>query len=36
MKDRWDSCVLDVFKTKTGYAFEVFPGEPAWRATIVD
>ena len=35
MKGEWDSCILEVsaFNDK---AFEVFPGDPSWRNTIVD
>jgi len=36
MKDKWDSCVLEVHEAKKGYMLEVAPGEPAWRSTIVD
>jgi len=32
MKDNWDSCILEVSKKE----FEVFPGNPEWRQTIVD
>jgi hypothetical protein len=32
MKDNWDSCILEVTDTM----FEVFPGDPKWRETIID
>jgi len=32
MNGNWDSCILEVCK-KT---FEVFPGDPKWRETIID
>lgn len=32
MKDQWDSCILEVSKKE----FEVFPGDPKWRETIID
>ena len=32
MKDNWDSCILEVSDTM----FEVFPGDPKWRKTIID
>lgn len=35
MKDKWDSCIIEVspFGSKE---FAVYPGDPAWRETIVD
>jgi hypothetical protein len=33
MKDNWDSCILEVMDKRT---FNVFPGDPAWRESIVD
>jgi hypothetical protein len=36
MKDNWDSCVLEVYAGKNEYILAVYPGEPAWRSTIVD
>lgn len=32
MKDNWDSCILEV----DGKSFNVHPGDPSWRETIVD
>lgn len=32
MKDHWDAAVLQIFNN----GFEVFPGDPEWRNTIVD
>ena len=32
MKDKWDAAVLQVFNK----GFEVFPGDPEWRQTIID
>lgn len=36
MKDKWDSCVLEVHEAKKGYILEVHSGYDAWRSTIVD
>jgi len=33
MKDKWDSCVLEVHSKNT---IEVFPGDPRWRDTIIE
>ena len=35
MKDKWDSCVLEVYAGKY-YILEVHSGYDAWRSTIVD
>lgn len=35
MKGEWDSCVLEVCAFH-GKFFEVFPGDPEWRKTIID
>ena len=35
MKDKWDSCVLEVDPFKTN-AISVYPGDPKWRETIID
>ena len=36
MKDKWDSCILEVYAGKKEYILEVHPGEASWRSTIVD
>ena len=33
MKDKWDSCILEVHSISR---MEVFPGDPEWRETIID
>jgi len=35
MNGEWDSCILEVCAFH-GKLFEVFPGDPSWRNTIVD
>ena len=37
MKDKWDSCILEVLKNKEDiYSLCVYPGDPKWRDTILD
>jgi len=36
MRDNWESCVIQVDKSKVGYVLNVYPGELSWRETIVD
>jgi hypothetical protein len=35
MKDKWDSCVLEVDPFETN-KISVYPGDPKWRETIID